>query len=75
MEFKTITFSLANNIYKKLQAYIERTGQKQTDVIRQAIFEFLENFFVSTLGSNWYNTTDPLSYYIKTSSIKDDQEE
>ena len=41
MEFKVITISLANHIVKQLQDRCNKTGQKPTDVIRQAVFEFL----------------------------------
>ena len=41
MEFKVITISLANHIVEQLQVRCNRTGQKPTDVIRQAVFEFL----------------------------------
>ena len=43
MEFKTITISLAEHIIDKLQARADKTGQKPTDIIRQAVFEFLDN--------------------------------
>lgn len=43
MEFKTITISLAEHIIDKLQDRSDKTGQKVTDIIRQAIFEFLYN--------------------------------
>jgi predicted transcriptional regulator len=41
MEFKVITISLANHIVGQLQERCNKTGQKPTDVIRQAVFEFL----------------------------------
>lgn len=54
MEFKTLTISFADNILDQLQKYCERTGQKQTDVVRQAVYEFLNNFY---MYSTPYGTT------------------
>jgi len=52
MSFKVITFSLADHIHKRLTQYCKKTGQKQTDVIRQAVFEFLESFHTDMDDSN-----------------------
>ena len=48
MEFKIITISLANHIVEQLQNYCDRTGQKQTDVIRQSVYEFLNNPYITS---------------------------
>lgn len=53
-ELKQITFSLADNIHKKLIAYCKKTGQNKTAILRQAVYEFLQNFAYSD-GN--YNTT------------------
>jgi len=45
MVFKTLTISFADNIIDQLQKYCEKSGQKQTDVIRQAVYEFLNNIY------------------------------
>lgn len=59
MKFKTLTISFADNILSKLQEYCKKTGQKQTDVIRQAVYEFLDKTSID------YNTTQTIdgSYY------------
>lgn len=56
MKFKILTVSFADNIINKLQKYCEKTGQKQTDVIRQAVYEFLINFTID--GEELYKITD-----------------
>ena len=60
MEFKTLTISFAVSILKQLQKYCERTCQKQTDVIRQAVYEFLNNFYMpyNTTLEGFYNVDD-----------------
>lgn len=46
MEFKVITISLATHVLEQLHKYCDKTGQKQTDVIRQAVYEFLNNIYL-----------------------------
>lgn len=48
MKFKVLTISLATHVLDQLQNYCDRTGQKQTDVIRQAVYEFLNNTYMTS---------------------------
>jgi hypothetical protein len=61
MGFKIMTISLADHIIDRLQKYCDKTGQKPTDVIRQAVFEFLDNICAYP-----YNSTDLNCYNINT---------
>ena len=47
MKFEITTISLATHIAEQLQNYCDRTGQKPTDVIRQAVYEFLNNTYMT----------------------------
>ena len=37
-----LTFSIDPEVLNQMERYCERTGQKRGEVIRQAIYEFLE---------------------------------
>ena len=66
MEFKTLTISFADNILLHLQAYCKKTGQKQTDVVRQAVYEFLGKTcigYTPVYGSNTITQTSDGNYY------------
>ena len=63
MEFKTLTISFADNIIDQLQAYCKKSGQKQTDVVRQAVFEFLDKTYIYSPTYNTTTNTIDGSYY------------
>ena len=51
-ELKQISFSLFKHIHNKLLAYCEKTGQNITAILRQAVYEFLNNTLDNTYP-NW----------------------
>lgn len=52
-----ITTIFASHIIKKLDKYVNKTGRTRTDVIRQIVYGFLNNLYMT----EWYNTTTQTS--------------